>query len=111
MKVYTKWVVIMEFRSVHFATSKNLIAKSTLFLHHNIHKYIWIYPDEKPHSQIDQILIDNSAIGVRSFRAADCDTDHYLVMAQIRNKLAVNTRITHISYGQAQSQEINKGKG
>jgi len=28
-------------RVVNFATSENLIVKSTLFSHHNIHKYIW----------------------------------------------------------------------
>jgi hypothetical protein len=27
---------------------------------------------------------------VRSFRAADCDTDHYLVVAKVRERLAVN---------------------
>jgi hypothetical protein len=38
-----------------------------------------------------QILIDrrrhSSISGVRSFRAADCDTDHYLVVAKVRERL------------------------
>jgi hypothetical protein len=32
----------------------------------------------------------SSVLDVRSFRAADCDTDHYLVTAQVRERLAVN---------------------
>jgi hypothetical protein len=32
---------------------------------------------------------------VRYFRAADCDTDHYLVVAQLNERLAVSKQITH----------------
>jgi endonuclease/exonuclease/phosphatase family metal-dependent hydrolase len=75
-------------RVVNFATSKNLIVKSTMFPHHNIHKYTWTSPDGNNHNQIDHILIDkrrhSSVLDVQSFRAADCDTDHYLVVAKIR---------------------------
>jgi hypothetical protein len=31
-------------------------------------------------------------IDVRSFRAADCDSDHYLVLANVRERLAVNKK-------------------
>jgi hypothetical protein len=43
-------------RIVNFATSKNLIVKSTTFPHHNIHKYTWTSPDGNTHNQIDHIL-------------------------------------------------------
>jgi hypothetical protein len=66
---------------VNFATSKNLIVKSTMFSHRNIHKYTSTSPDGNTHNQIDHILIDrrrhSSVLDVRPFRAADCDTDHY----------------------------------
>jgi len=32
-------------RIVNFATSKNLVLKSTMFPHRNIHKYNWTSPD------------------------------------------------------------------
>ena len=61
--------------------------------HRNIHKYTWTSPDGKPHKQIDHVLIDrrwhSSVLDVRSFRGADCDTDHYLVIAKFRERLAV----------------------
>jgi len=44
-------------RIVNFATSKNLVVKST-FLHRKIHKYTWAAPDGKTHNQTVYILID-----------------------------------------------------
>jgi hypothetical protein len=32
----------------------------------------------------------SSILDVRLFRAADCDTDHYLVMAKVRERLAMS---------------------
>jgi hypothetical protein len=45
-------------RVVNFATSKNLVVKSTMFPHCSIHKYTWTYPEGKMHNQIDHVLID-----------------------------------------------------
>jgi endonuclease/exonuclease/phosphatase family metal-dependent hydrolase len=81
-------------RLVNVATSKNLRVKSMMFPHRNIHKYTWTSPDGKTHNQIDHILADrlrhSNVHDVRSFRAADCDSDHYLVVAKVRDRLAVN---------------------
>ena len=56
--------------------------------------YAWTSPDGKTHNQIDHTLIDirrhSSIQDVRSFRGADCDTDHYLVVAKVRERLAVS---------------------
>ncbi|PNF34106.1 hypothetical protein B7P43_G01139 [Cryptotermes secundus] len=86
-------------RVVNFVTSETLTVKSTMFPHRNIHKFTWTSPDGKIHNQIDHILIDrrrhSSIFDVRSFRAADCDTDHYLVVAKVRERLAVSKQTTH----------------
>jgi hypothetical protein len=46
------------------------------------------------HKQIDHILIDSrwhsSILDVRSFREADCDIGHYLVVTNVRERLAVS---------------------
>jgi hypothetical protein len=71
------------------------------YIHHNIHKLTWTYPDGKTHNQIDLILIDrrlhSSILDVRLFRTANCDTDHYLVAVKVRKRLAVSKQtITEI---------------
>jgi endonuclease/exonuclease/phosphatase family metal-dependent hydrolase len=77
-------------REINFATSKNLAVKSTTFPHRKIHKYTWTSPEGNTHNQTDHVLIDkrwhSSVLDVQSFRGADCDTDHYLVVAKVRER-------------------------
>jgi endonuclease/exonuclease/phosphatase family metal-dependent hydrolase len=58
-----------------------------MYPHRNIFKFTWTSPDEKTHNQIDHILVDRRShscvLDVRSFSAADCDTDHCLVVAKL----------------------------
>jgi len=46
------------------------------------------------HNRIDHILIDRiwhlSVLDVRSCRGADCDTEQYLVVAKVRERLIVS---------------------
>jgi hypothetical protein len=82
-----------------FATSKNQSVKSTNFPHHNINKYTWTSPDGKINNHIVLILKDRQRHScvpdVCSIRAADCDTDHYLIVARVRERLSVNKQRSH----------------
>jgi hypothetical protein len=85
-------------RVVNFDISKNLKVKSAMFPHRNIHKYTTTSTDGKSHNQIDHILIDRqrqASVLVQSFKAADCENDHYLVVAKVRERLAVNKQRSH----------------
>jgi hypothetical protein len=81
-------------RVVTFVTSKNLVVKSTIFPQRNIRKYTWTSPDGKMCNQILRVLIDrrwhSSVLDILSFRGADCDTDHHLVVAEVRERLEVS---------------------
>jgi hypothetical protein len=81
-------------RIVNFATLKNPVVKSTKFLLRNILKYKGTSPDGKTHNQIDHILIDwkwhSCIFDVWSFRGADCDTHHHLMVVKVGERLTVN---------------------
>ena len=81
-------------RLVNFATSKNLIIKSKMFPRRDINMCTWTHPDRKTQSQFDHILKDRrwnlSILHARNFRGADFDTDHHLVVAKVKERLAVN---------------------
>jgi hypothetical protein len=84
-------------KTVNFATSKNLVARRTMFPHCNINKYTWTSPEGKTHNQTDHVLIDtkwlSSIIDVQFFRWADCDTDYYMAVAKVREIVAVTNKL------------------
>ena len=75
-------------RLVSFATSTGMTISSTTFPHKNIHKATWKSPDDRTRNQIDHVLIErrfkSSITDVRSYRGADCDTNHFLVIAKFK---------------------------
>ncbi|PNF35344.1 hypothetical protein B7P43_G02564 [Cryptotermes secundus] len=51
-------------------------------------------------------------LDTRSFRAADCDTDHYLVVAKVRERLAVSKQTTHtVHMERFNLKELNEVEG
>jgi endonuclease/exonuclease/phosphatase family metal-dependent hydrolase len=101
-------------RVVNFAISKNLVVKSTMFPHHSIHKYTWTSPDGQTYNQINHVLLDrrrhSSILDVRSFRGADCVTDHYLVSAKIRERLAASKRPVKMDMDRFNLKKLNEGQ-
>jgi hypothetical protein len=81
-------------KTLNLATLNNLVLKSTMFPRRIIYPYTWSSADGKTHNQIYHILIDrrrhSSILDVRSIRGADCVTDHYMVVAKVRERLAVS---------------------
>jgi hypothetical protein len=87
-------------RIVNFATLKNLIVKSTTFPHCDIHEHTWTSLDGVTHNQTDHVLTDkrrhSNILDVQSCRWADCDADHYLVVAKLRDGISVSKRARQI---------------
>jgi hypothetical protein len=64
------------------------------------------------HNQIDHILVDmrrhSNVHDVRSFRAADCDTDHYLM---VRERLTVNKQNHTFNMERFNLKKLNEVEG
>lgn len=77
---------------VDFCASNELVIGGTLFPHKECHKVTWVSPDLRTESQIDHLAISRSwrrsLLDVRNRRGADISSDHHLVTARIRIKIA-----------------------
>jgi hypothetical protein len=86
-------------RAVNFVASKYVIDASTMLVYCKIHEFTWTSPAGKTRHQIDHILTErrlhSSILDIRSCWGADRDTDHYLVVEIIRERLAVSKQIMH----------------
>jgi predicted aconitase len=68
------------------AEANQLMIMSTCFEHKQIHKATWVSPDKKTMNQIDHILVIQD---VRTYRGANCDSDHWMVVAKIKQDIKV----------------------
>jgi hypothetical protein len=77
------------------------VVASTLFSHKDIHKMTWRSPDGQTFNQIDHLLIIarhvSNVMDVRTFRGANIDSDHYLLISKIRSLIS-NARKMYGSY-------------
>ena len=75
-----------------------MVVASTLFNHKDIHKMTWRSPDGQTYNQIDHLLIDarhvSNVMDIRTFREANIDSDHYLLISKIRSQIS-NARKMH----------------
>lgn len=78
---------------IEFATEEEMKIVSTSFQHKDIHKTTWISPDGRTRNQIDHVIIENRdqhlVKDVRSYRGADADSDHILVIAKVKQQLPI----------------------
>ncbi|KAK9693646.1 hypothetical protein QE152_g34056 [Popillia japonica] len=74
-------------RLIEFALENSMKIVSTAFDHKDIHKETWIAPNGLTKNQIDHVLIEmkhaKNITNVRSYRGADADSDHILVITEM----------------------------
>lgn len=78
-------------RLINFAAEMGLVVASTKFEHKDIHKGTWLSPNGNYTNQIDHLLIQAQYMktirDIRSYRGADADSDHFLVIAKIKQNV------------------------
>jgi exonuclease III len=84
------------FRLVQYATTNNFKVLSTWYPRKDIHKGTWKIPGTNDTNQIDHILMSKrwatDIENIRTYRGANSDSDHFLVGARLKQKIALTTR-------------------
>ncbi|KAK9753812.1 hypothetical protein QE152_g1781 [Popillia japonica] len=93
-------------RLINFAIEMKMKIMSTHFPRKEIYKGTWTIPGRKETNQIDHVLVPeryaHSIKNVRTYRGADVDSDHFLVVVKIKELAAERkqrkTKKTEIKY-------------
>ena len=115
MKVAGKYTIHNETSEngnllAQFATRNRLFMKSTSFQHKKIHMGTWKIPGTSEVNQIDHVFVSlrhSSVIDVRSCRGPNCDSDHYLVRAKVRERI---TKLQKVSRMDRKKWDVEKLK-
>jgi endonuclease/exonuclease/phosphatase family metal-dependent hydrolase len=99
---------------VDMAIGKGIKVESTMFPHKNIHKGMWMSPDGRHVNQIDHLLINerfaNNITDLRTYRGADCDSDHFLVARNLRVKLKTMSRNMRSEIGRYDVEKLKDSR-
>ena len=75
-----------------FCDANKLIIGGSLFPHKECHKATWVSPDRRTQNQIDHVIISrrwrSSLQDVRAKRGADVGSDHHLLIAKVKIRMA-----------------------
>ena len=89
MKFYTKKNHANGVRVVNIITKNNVIGQSTMASHQNIYKHTW-WEDSQSHL----LQLDRWEIALKctlcSMFIADCNTEHYLLVINVRGRLSAS---------------------
>jgi hypothetical protein len=90
-----KWILVDT-----VAVSGNMIIGSTSYPLKDIHKSTWRSPDGVTFNQKDHLLMyrrhKSILMDVRSYRGANIDSRHYLVVARLRAQISNVKKVTGI---------------
>ena len=80
-------------RLINFAASRNMVIKSTYFMHKRIYQETWKHPDKITRNQIDHVIIDgrhfSDILNIKARRGANADSDHFLVQIKLRARVSL----------------------
>ena len=75
-----------------FCEANEMVIGGSLFPRKECHKVTWVSPDRRTHNQIEHVIINRrwrcSLQDVRVKRGADAGSDHHLLMAKVKIRMA-----------------------